>query len=211
MHVQTGYLTDLNWCTHVLQNKRFLSASYWSQSNCFNHRGWNTLEFTRIGFTFFLGRLIRGYCLLRLRIGFAFLICRKREANAVRVTEWRTTEIVFARKFENVWSLIKNGLIKRIHFLMRLMPKQSIEMRKQSIEIWLVNTLHLFHWYTQVPRKLSVINDLRWISTNLFYAEKPMGGFYRLTDTCVISSAICMDKIACRSFVATRFYTSVKH
>ena len=42
------------------------------------------------------------------------------------------------------------------------------------------------------------------ISTNRFYAEKPMGGFYRLTDTCVISSAIGMDKIACQSFVTTR-------
>ena len=39
-----------------------------------------------------------------------------------------------------VWSLIKNGLIKVIHFLMRLRPKQSIEMPKQSIEICLVNT-----------------------------------------------------------------------
>ena len=85
---------------------------------------------------------------------------------------------------------------------MRLRPKQWIKMPKQLIEICLVNTLHLFHWYTQVPRKLSVNNY--WPATNRFYAEKPMGGFYRLTDTCVISSAICMDKIACQSFVATR-------
>ena len=58
--------------------------------------------------------------------------------------------MVFARKFENVWSLIKIGLIKIIHFLMRLRPKQSIEMPKQPIEICLVNT--------QGPRKLSVNN-----------------------------------------------------
>ena len=49
-----------------------------------------------------------------------------------------------------------------------------------------------------------IINDMWWISTNRFYAEKPMGGFYRLTDTCVISSAIGMDKIACQSFVTRR-------
>ena len=138
-------------------------------------------EFPRIGFTIFLGRLIRRYCLLRLRISFAFLVCRKREANAVTVTEWRTTEIVFARKFGNIWSLIKNGLIKIIHFLMRLRPKQSIEMPKQSIEICLLNTLHLFHWYTQVPRKLSVNNQwpavdfnqslLRWKADGRFLSS----------------------------------------
>ena len=56
------------------------------------------------------------------------------------------------------------------------------------------------------------------ISTNRFYAEKPMGGFYRLTDTCVISSAIGMDKMLVshlsprvNNYLQWRFYTSVKH
>ena len=118
------------------------------------------------------------------------------------VTEWRTTEIVFARKFENVWSLIKSGLIKIIHFLMRLRPKQSIE-------ICLVNTYTCFIGTYRCRENYPwIINDLRWNSTNRFYAEKPMGGFNCLTDTCVISSAICMDKIACQSFVITGWWNT---
>ena len=79
--MQTGYLTDLNWCTHVLQNKRFVSASYSSQSNCFNH-------WTRVGFTFFLGRLIRQDSLLR--IGFAFL----RYAESEKRTLWHFAGLI---------------------------------------------------------------------------------------------------------------------
>ena len=84
---------------------------------------------------------------------------------------------------------------------MRLRPKQSIEMPKQSSEICkLINllikqsSLTRYTCFIDAQRGREnypcIINDLPWISTNRFYAEKPMGGFYRLTDTCVNSSAI---------------------
>ena len=78
---------------------------------------------TRIGFTFFfLVRLIRRVSLLRLGIGFAFLRYAASEKRTLWhfVTEWRNTEIVLARKFENVWSLKKNNLTiykSKIHCL----------------------------------------------------------------------------------------------
>ena len=104
---------------------------------------------TRIGFTFFLGRLVRRDSLLGLRIGFAFLRYAESEKRML------LTEIIPVERL--------TVIIKIIHFLMRLRPKQSTEMPKQLIEICkLINllikqsTLHLFHRYSQVPRKLSV-------------------------------------------------------
>ena len=61
---------------------------------------------------------------------------------------------------------------------MRLGPKQSIEMPKQQIEICLVNTYTCFIGTHRCRENYPwIINDLRWISTNQFYTEKPMGGF----------------------------------
>ena len=84
---------------------------------------------------------------------------------------------------------------------MRLRPKQSIEMPKHSIEICKLINLLRYTCFIDIHRCREnypwIINDLRWISTNRSYVQKPMGGFYRLTDT----SAIGMDKIYGGNFI----------
>ena len=132
--MQTGYLTDLNWCTHVLQNKRFVSASYSSQSNCFNHCGWNTREFDAEPepelVLHFSGRAdqTRQSSKTQNRL-FAFLRYAASEKRTLWhfITEWRNTEIVLARKFENVWSLIKiiKPFIKRKIHCLNILENQT--------------------------------------------------------------------------------------
>ena len=131
---QLGYLTDLNWCTHVLQNKRFVSESYSNQSNCFNHCGWTTREFDaepepELVLHFFWA-------------GWSNETVFSDPDSALRFWDMPKTRSELCDRTEIIPVERLTVIIKIIHFLMQLRPKQSIEMPKQSIEICkLINLL----------------------------------------------------------------------
>ena len=102
----------------------FVSASYPSQLNCFNHSGGSTREFdAELVLHFFWA----GWSDETV-IGFAFLRYAESKKQKLLI------EIIPVERL--------TVIIKLIHFLMRLRPKKSIELPKQSIEICkLINLL----------------------------------------------------------------------